>query len=147
MTLPKPVQLTSAAKRQFAASYIMDAAPEGCVVSFKEPTRSEEQSRLMHSMAHDLSRQVPWCGQALSVEQWKRFATAKLKKDKIVFDCNERGEPDANAGLVVLGMSTRDKGAKEINEIIAWFEWMGAQHGVAWSHEAAKVAQLESMKR
>lgn len=142
-----PIRLASPLQRQLAASYIMDAAPADCVVSFKEPTRSEEQSRLMHSMAHDLSKQVPWCGQTLSVEQWKRFATAKLKKDKIVFDCNDKGEPDANAGLVVLGMSTRDKGAREINEIIAWFEWMGAQHAVAWSHEAAKVAQLEAARR
>lgn len=142
-----PIRLTSATARQFAASYIMDAAPDGCVVSFKEPTRSEEQSRLMHSMAYDLSKQVPWCGQTLSVEQWKRFATAKLKKDRIVFDCNDKGEPDANAGLIILGMSTRDKGAKEINEIIAWFEWMGAQHGVIWSHEEKKIAQLEEMRR
>lgn len=142
-----PIRLAGPLQRQLAASYIMDAAPADCVVSFKPPTRSEEQSRLMHSMAHDLSKQVPWCGQTLSVEQWKRFATAKLKKDRIVFDCNDKGEPDANAGLIILGMSTRDKGAKDINEIIAWFEWMGAQHGVEWSHERAKVAQLEEMRR
>lgn len=142
-----PIRLAGRLQRELAASFILEAAPDGCVVSFKEPTRSEEQSRLMHSMAHDLSKQVPWCGQTLSVEQWKRFATAKLKKDKIVFDCNDKGEPDANAGLVVLGMSTRDKGAKEVNEIIAWFEWMGAQHAVIWSHEAAKVAVLEEMRR
>lgn len=141
------IRLAGRLQRELAASFIMEAAPDGCVVSFKEPTRSEEQSRLMHSMAHDLSKQVPWCGQTLSVEQWKRFATAKLKKDKIVFDCNDKGEPDANAGLIILGMSTRDKGAKEINEIIAWFEWFGTQHNVSWSHEAAAVAVLEDMRR
>lgn len=144
--LRAPIRLSGALQRQLAASYIMDAAPDGCMVSFKEPTRSEEQSRLMHSMAYDLSKQVPWCGQTLSVEQWKRFATAKLKKDKIVFDCNDKGEPDAGAGLVVLGMSTRDKSAKEINELIAWFEWFGAQHGVEWTHERSEVAQLEAMR-
>ena len=138
-----PIRLVGPRQRQFAASYIMDGAPDGCVVSFKEPTRSEEQSRLMHSMAHDLSQQVPWCGQTLSVEQWKRFATAKLKKDKIVFDCNEKGEPDPNAGLVVLGMSTRDKGSREIGEIIAWFDWMGAQHRVVWKHEQGRLEGLQ----
>ena len=139
-------RLNSKTARQLAASWCL-GAPDGYSVEIKPPSRSDEHSRLMHSMAYDLSKQVPWCGQTLSVEQWKRFATAKLKKDKIVFDCNDRGEPDANAGLVVLGASTKDKSAAEINEIIAWFEWMGAQHNVVWSHETAKVAQLEDMRR
>jgi hypothetical protein len=139
-------RLNSKTARAMAVAHV-EAAPDGYTVEIKAPNRSDEHSRLMHSMAHDLSKQVPWCDQTLSVEQWKRFATAKLKKDKIVFDCNDKGEPDANAGLVILGMSTRDKGAKEINEIVAWFEWMGAMHDVRWSHEEAKVAQLEEMRR
>lgn len=146
MTDKRFCRLNSKTARALAASLCAEL-PDGWTADFKAPNRSDEHSRLMHSMAHDLSKQVPWCGQTLSVEQWKRFATAKLKKDKIVFDCNDKGQPDANAGLIVLGMSTRDKGAKEINDIIAWFEWMGAQHGVEWSHERAKVAQLEAQRR
>ncbi len=127
-----PFILRNATVRQLCASYILDAAPDNCVVTFREERRTDEQSRKMHAMARDLSNQVPWCGQTLSVEQWKRFATAKLKKDKIVFDCNDKGEPDPNAGLIVLGASTRDKSVREIGEIIEWFYWMGARHGVVW---------------
>lgn len=123
--------LTTDMHRRFAASWCREA-PDGWQVSFSPPTRTDEQSRKMHAMARDLSQQVPWCGQTLSVEQWKRFATAKLKKDKIVFDCNDKGEPDPNAGLIVLGASTKDKSAREIGEIIEWFYWMGSQHNVQW---------------
>jgi len=98
-------------------------------------------------MAADLSAQVPWCGQRLTVDQWKRFATAKLKKDRIVFDCNDKGEPDANAGLVVLGASTASMSVRDISAVIEWFLWMGAQHGVEWTHERNKIAELEAMRR
>ena len=142
----KSFRLTSPTSRQLAASFCLEG-PQGLLVTFKEPTRSLEQNALLHSMASDLSEQVPWCGQKLSVDQWKRFATAKLKKDRIVFDCNDKGEPDANAGLIVLGASTAKMSVSEISNVIEWFGWMGAQHGVQWTHEARKVAVLEEMRR
>ena len=139
-----PIRLCSKTARELAASYCLQAL-DGMVVTFRAERRSDEQSRLMHSMARDLSEQVPWCGQTLSVDDWKRFATAKLKKDRIVFDCDEHGQASAQAGLVVLGKSTAKMTKQEMNELIAWFEWMGAMHGVQWTHEAAKIAQLEAM--
>lgn len=109
-------------------------APEGYVVTFREPRRSDEQSRLMHSMARDLDEQVPWCGQRLGVDGWKRFAVAKLKKDRIVFDCDDMGQPSPMGGMVVLAKSTANMPTREINEVIGWFEWMGAMHDVEWTH-------------
>lgn len=142
----KSFRLTTPTSRQLAASYCLEG-PEGWLVQFKEPARSLEQNALLHSMAADLSEQVPWCGQTLSVDDWKRFATARLKKDKIVFDCDDKGQPSPTAGLVVLGKSTAKMTVREVNELITWFEWMGAQHGVKWTHEARKVAELEAMQR
>ena len=142
----KTIRLASPTARRLAASMCMEA-DEGCVVTFREPRRSDEQSRKMHAMAADLSKQLPWCGQRLSVEQWKRFATAKLKKDKIVFDCNDKGEPDAQAGLVVLGASTRDMSGKDVSAIIEWFFWMGAQHGVTWTDEERELRAYAEMRR
>lgn len=142
----KQFRLTSATARQLAASFCLEG-PAGWLVTFKEPTRSLEQNALMHSMANDLHEQVPWCGQTLSVDDWKRFGTAKLKKDRIVFDCDDKGLPSPQAGLVVLGKSTAKMTVKELSELIAWFDWMGAQHGVKWTHEKKKAAAYEEMKR
>jgi hypothetical protein len=119
----------TARKNAIAAIY---TAPEFWTVTLNPPRRSDVQSDKMHAMAGDLSKQVPWMGQKLSVEQWKRFATAKLKKDMIVFDCDDRGQPSMQAGLIVLGARTREMSSKEVSEIIEWFYWMGAQHGVVW---------------
>lgn len=141
-----PIVLRTPTLRQFAASYIMEAAPDNCVVQFVEDSASDAQKRLMHSMAYDLSKQVPWCGRKMSVEEWKRFCTAKLKKDRFVFDCDEFGQPDPT-NIVSLGCSTRDKNTAFHNAMIEWFEWMGAQHGVEWTHEKKKAAAYEEMKR
>ena len=116
--------------------------PQDYQVRFSPPRRSDAQNAKLHAMAADLSRQVPWCGQRLSVEQWKRFAIAKLKKDKIVFDCNEDGEPDPNAGLIVIGASTREMGVREMSDVMEWFYWMGAKHGVVWGDDVKKWSEL-----
>jgi len=139
-------RLTHKGARKLAADLCAEA-PDGTIVTFRAAKRSDEQSRLMHSMARDLDEQVPWCGQRLGVDGWKRFAVAKLKKDRIVFDCDDKGEPSPHGGLVVLAKSTADMSTREINEVIEWFKWMGAQHSVSWTHEANKIAVLEAMRR
>ena len=125
-TLP----LVSKMHRQFAASWCIEA-PDGWTVEFRPQRRSDEANRKMHAMARDLSRQVPWNGEHLNTEQWKRFATAMLRKDKIVFGCDDRGRPSNEP--ISLAAYTRDMPDRQIALIIGWFEWFGAQHGVVWS--------------
>ena len=146
MTEPRTFYLRSPTARQLAASFCLEG-PKDWRVAFTEPKHSDAQRDKMHAMARDLSKQVPWCGQTLSVDEWKRFATAKLKKDKIVFDCDDKGQPAAQSGLVVLGKSTSKMSVGEMSAVIEWFYWMGAQHNVTWSDEEKKVAVLETMKR
>ena len=146
MTEKARYRLHGRTARMMATQHVQHA-PEGHVVEIKAPTRSLEQNALLHGMAADLSKQVPWCGQTLSVEQWKRFGTAKLKKDKIVFDCNDKGEPDANAGLIVLGASRKEMGVRDVSALIEWFLWMGAQHGVEWTHETKKLVSIAEHRR
>lgn len=129
---PRTIVLANALRRQFAASLCMEA-PADWLVRFRPPCRTDAHSRYMHGLARDLSKQVPWCGRHLTVEQWKRFATAKLKKDLIVFDCDEFGQPAEDGGMVVLGAHTRDMTTQEINELCGWFEWFGAMHDVQFS--------------
>lgn len=47
-------------------------APAGTVVTFSEPTRSNEQSAKFHAICSDLARAgVPWMGKARTADQWK----------------------------------------------------------------------------
>lgn len=140
-TLP----LVSPTHRKFAASWCLEA-PDGWTVTFRKMRRSDEQNRKMHAMARDLSKQVKWNGETLSTEQWKRFATAMLKKDKLIMACDEFGRP-SETDVINLAAYTRDMSAATIGLIISWFEWFGAQHGVRWTHEARELASLEEMRR
>lgn len=143
---PRFCRLIGTTARTLAASLCAEL-PDGWTVTFNPPRRSDAQSALMHSMAGDLAKQVPWCGAMLSKDDWKRVATAMLKKDRFVRDVGQDGQP--GSGLIVIGAQTRSMSAKEMKLVTDWFEWFGAlqEPPVVWSHETAKVAQLEAMKR
>lgn len=138
-------RLISKTARALAAALCAEL-PDGWTVSFNPPHHSDAQRALMHSMAGDLAKQVPWCGQKMSKDDWKRFCTAKLKKDRFVFDCDEFGKPDTRS-IVSLGCTTRDKDTKFLGAMITWFEWMGAQHGVTWTHEQKRIERLDAQRR
>lgn len=100
----------------------------------------------MHAKLGDIAKQVQWCGAWLSTEDWKRIATAMLKKDRFVRDVDADGQP--GTGLIVIGAQTRDMSSKEIGLVIEWCDWFAAQHGVVWKNERAKkVAQLAEAQR
>lgn len=134
------IRLTGATARQIAASYIMDAAPDGCVVTFKEPSRSLEQNARMWAMLADVSAQVNWYGKKLTAEDWKTVFTASLRNTRVV--------PTIDGdGFVPLGMSTSKMSVKEMTALIDLIDAFGAQHGVAWTHEARELEALAEMKR
>lgn len=120
------IALRSATARQVAASYIMDAAPEGCVVMFKEPSRSLEQNARMWAMLGDVSKQVDWYGKKLTPEDWKTVFTASLRNTRVV--------PTIDGdGFVPLGMSTSKMSVKEMGALLDLIDAFGAQHNVQFS--------------
>lgn len=132
-------RLTHNNARKLAADLCREA-PEGTIVTFKAATRSLEQNARMWSMLSDLAAQVDWYGKKLTAEDWKDVCTASLRKARVV--------PTIDGdGFVPLGMRTSSMTVGELGALMDLIEAFGAQHGVAWSHEAAKVAQLEGMKR
>ena len=135
----KTFRLINATARQLAASYCLHG-PDGLVVTFKEASRSLEQNARMWAMLSDVSEQVEWYGKKLTSEDWKTVFTASLRNTRVV--------PTIDGdGFVPLGMSTSKMTVKEMTALIDLIEAFGAQHNVTWSHETAKVAQLEEMRR
>jgi hypothetical protein len=59
-----------------AAIKAITEAPIGWVVRITEPTRSLEANALLHAELQEVSEQVKWAGQYLSVDDWKRLLTA-----------------------------------------------------------------------
>lgn len=119
-----PITLRSKTARALAASYVMDAAPDGCVVSFKEPTRSLEQNALMWARLDQISREVEWYGQKLMPTEWKHIFTASLKKQKVI--------PGLDGEFVVLPAGTSTMGKSELSNLLALMEAFAAERGVTF---------------
>lgn len=127
-----PIPLRSAAARHLAASYIMEAAPDGCVVSFREPVRSLEQNALLWARLGQLSQELPWDGQRLTPSEYKDLLTACLRKQKVV-----RG---IDGGLVFLGARTSQMSKAEMNDLLALIDAFAAERGVIFT-DAREVSR------
>lgn len=121
-----PIHLRSKTLRQFAASYILEVAPDGCVVTFKEPTRSLEANAAMWAKLGEIAEQVVWYGKKLTAEDWKIVLTASLRQTRVV--------PTIDGdGFVPLGMSTSKMSVKEMGALLDLIDAFGAQQGVVFS--------------
>jgi len=120
-----PIILRTPTLRQFAASYILEGAPDNCVVKFTEPTRSLEQNAAMWAKLADIAEQVVWYGKKLSAEDWKTVLTASLRQTRVV--------PTIDGdGFVPLGMSTSKMSVKEMGALLDLIDAFAAQQGVVF---------------
>lgn len=115
-------------------------APDGWIMEVRPPKRSEIMNAKMHAMCGDVAKQVLWCGAKLSTEDWKRVATAMLKKDRFIRDVNDEGQP--GNGLIVLGARTRDMDDEEIGKVCDWLRWFGAKNEVVFKERDPEVVRL-----
>lgn len=88
-------------------------------------TRSTQANRRMWAMLRDLSQQVVWHGQKLTEGEWKDATTAAIKRQKVI--------PGIEGGWVVLGSSTKRMTVAEMNELMQFIEYFGADQGVKFS--------------
>ena len=108
-------------------------APDGMVITIKEPTRNLEQNAAMWASLADVSAQVDWYGRMLTPEDWKNVFTASLRKLEVVPNLE-------GTGFVALGISTSRMGKREMSDLLELIAAFGAEKGVIWSNEARGVA-------
>lgn len=127
--MTKQCRLTSAAARQLAASYCMEA-PDGTRVEFKSADRrTPAQNDRLWAMLDDIAAQVVWYGKRLTAEDWKDVLTASLRKARVV--------PTIDGdGFVPLGMRTSAMTKAEFGALLDLAEAFGAQQGVEFSAPA-----------
>lgn len=125
-----PIRLVGATQRQFAASYILEAAPDGCVVSFRENTRTLEQNALLWTRLSQLSTSIKWDTETLTPHEWKDLLTACLRKQKVV-----RG---IEGGLVFLGARSSQMSIAEMSDLLDLIDAFAAERGVVFTEEKRK---------
>jgi hypothetical protein len=129
--------------RHRAAQHCM-AAPDGQVVRFSDPKKSRDQEEKYHAMAGDIAKSVPFMGQMVDGETWKRLlvdAFVRVMRE----DARATGKPDPfsdqgrvvpsldGSGVVQLGVQTRKFSVGIAAQFIEYLYAFGANHSVIWS--------------
>lgn len=108
--------------RQRAIQAVQDA-PQGHVITIKEPTRNLEQNAALWSILAEVSAQVVWHGRKLDAESWKHIFSSSLKKQDVVPNLD-------GTGFVVIGQSTSKMSKREFSDLLELVHAFAAEHGV-----------------
>ncbi len=111
-------------------------------VIIQERKRTTSQNKRMWPLLQDLSRQVVWCGQKYSPDDWKDLVTALVAKTK---NEQQRTAPGIGGGVVMFGSRTSKMRVSEMVEVIEAIYWFGTEQNVKFSDESR--LELEWAKR
>ena len=121
----RPLFITGEVARKAICRHVL-AAPDGYVVTIKEPTRNLEQNAKMWAMLGDLETQCDWHGNQLYAEEWKDLLSAGLVQSKAVPNLTGNG-------FVILGQRTSRLTKSQFAALIELIYAFGAERGVVWS--------------
>ena len=93
----------------------------------KKNRRTLGQNALMWSLLRDISNQVEWHEQKLTIKDWKWIFTAAVRRQRMV--------PGIDGGMVFLGEPTSGMSKQEMAELIDLIYSFGADHEVVWSDD------------
>lgn len=95
-----------------------------------EDIRTREHNARFHRMVRDISKQVPWAGEMLGEEDWKRLMLAAKYEQKVV------PNPLTGIGFVVMNkVRSRDLKNFQMEEMIGEIQAFGDEHGIKWTEE------------
>lgn len=91
----------------------------------KKNRRTIGQNAMMWALLRDISFQVEWHGEKLSVKDWKWIFTAAIRRQRMV--------PGIEGGMVFLGEPTSGMSKQEMADMIELILSFGMEHDVEWS--------------
>jgi hypothetical protein len=123
--IKRTVWLNTPQSRQRAHVWV-DAAPDGWIAKFSEPTRTDEQNKKLWPMLADIQCQVPGM-EAFSAEDMKlRFLNA-LGVEMRFLPALE------GAGSFPVGLRSSTLTVDQFSALIELLYEFGARHGVVWT--------------
>lgn len=128
--------------KELVQSHMLETLAQGLkagpvLVTLGRPTRNSDQNAKLHAMLADLSKQVEWHGQKLSVEVWKRLCVAAYLRDNSETPILVPAL-DGN-GFDVIYEKTSKMSVKEMAELIEWIYMFAAECNVVWSERAKDI--------
>lgn len=125
------VILSSPYARQ-RAHQLIDKAPDGFVVTVKQPTRTSDQNDKLWAMLSDISRAMPQ-GRRHTPEVWKALAMHACGHE-VQFAEGLDGNP------FPIGFRSSRLSKSQMSDLIEFVTEYGTRHGVRWTDEAREAA-------
>ena len=118
------IKLIGTAQRYHAAK-VMEQAPDGYIVTIKEPTRSLDQNARLWAMLTDVSKAIP-DGRRHTPDDWKAiFMNAAGWEVQFVDGLDGRPFPS--------GFKSSRMSVKQMADLITFVMAYGDERGVEWS--------------
>ena len=109
-------------ERNTAIAWIRKA-PVNCVVTFKQPGRSDIQNDRMWAMLTDVSKQAKLHGKKWSPAQWKVIFMSALKHDQEFVQGIE-------GDFIPAGFKSSQLSVKQMSDLMEYMSAFGAEQGV-----------------
>lgn len=106
----------------------VQAAPDGYIVTVREPTRSGEQNAKLWAILSEFSAQLVWPVNGhmvqMTAEEWKAVLSAAFRKEQ------SRLAMGLDGGVVMLGARTSKMGRREFSEFLEFVQAVAVDRGV-----------------
>lgn len=109
------------------AHSIINRAPDGYVVTVKEPKRNLDQNARMWAMLSDIARAKPE-GRHWTTDAWKAAFMHALG-----WQCQFAEPLDGQGGPFPMGFRTSRLSVRQMADLITVIQEYGDRHGVTWS--------------
>jgi hypothetical protein len=126
--MPAVVRLIDAETRARGKHWITIAEP-GVIVTFRKPTRSNEQNAKMWAMLTDISQQKELNGKRRDKDVWKAVMLRELGHE-VSFETDLQGE------VFPMGYRTSHLSVPQMADLITVMLKWGDDTGVVWSKES-----------
>jgi hypothetical protein len=122
--LSRPVRLVGHRQRAYACHKI-GLAPDGWIVTMKEPTRNTEQNSLLWALLTDVSKAEPM-GRQHTPEDWKCIFMAACGWEVAFL-------PGLSGQFFPVGFRSSKLTVKQMAELITFIQSWGDEQGIVWS--------------
>jgi len=122
--LKRPVRLVGTEQRRYACEKV-SAAPDGWIVTVREPTRNLDQNAKLWAMLHDVAKAEPM-GRKHLPEEWKCIFMQAAGWDQAFL-------PGLDGGFFPTGFRSSQMSVRQMANLINWIQAWGDEHGIHWS--------------
>ncbi|MGC1494659.1 MAG: recombination protein NinB [Sulfitobacter sp.] len=113
------------------AKHWLNIAEPGVIVTFRKPTRTNEQNAKMWACLNDISTQKELHGKKRDKDVWKAVMMRELGHE-VSFETDLQGD------VFPMGYSTSKLTVGQMGDLITVIVKWGDEVGVVWSEEAKK---------